>query len=59
MRKKTLWTVLAAGCLFAGNCLTLNPNALLAQGGSLICAIATSGLPGAGYVDYCAAIDHD
>ncbi len=59
MKKRALLATLTAGTLMGGTCLSLNPDALLAQGGDILCAVATAGLPGAGHINYCSAINID
>ncbi len=60
MKKRALLATLTAGtCLAGGTCLGFNPDVLLAQGSDILCAVATSGFPGASHIDYCSAIDID
>ena len=58
-RKALFGVVLAGGLLFQGTCLTLNTDTLLSQGGDILCAVATSGFPGADHIDYCANVNID
>lgn len=40
-------------------CLNVDTNGLLGLGGDILCNVAISGLPGAGYIDYCSVVDID